>query len=74
MKRCGFTFNINACLAKSNPGFEPGTGCVKSENVVITATTPRPLAVLFYTISQKLATPVNNFMCTELNTTRVSDG
>jgi len=67
-------YNINAYLAKSNPGIEPGTSCVKNENVVMTLTTPTPLAVQFYTISQKLASPVNISMCTELNTTRVSDG
>ena len=38
---------MNADLAKSNRGFESVTSCVKSENVVITATTPIPLAVQF---------------------------
>ena len=54
-----YIYNINAYLTKSNPGIEPGTCCVKSENVVITDTTPTPIAVQFYAISQKLAFPVN---------------
>ena len=69
-----YIYNINAYLTKSNPGIEPGTSCVKSENAVSTVTTPTPQVVQFYTVSQKLASPVNIFMCTELNTTRVSDG
>ena len=63
-----------AYLAKSLPGFEPGTSCVKNENKLITFTTPKPNAVQFYTIPQKLVFPANLFMCTELNTTRISDG
>ena len=69
-----YTALKGCAYVKSTPGIEPGTSCVKSENVVTTATTPTPLALQFYTIFQKLASPVNIFMCTELNTTGVSDG
>ena len=69
-----YIYNMNADLGKSNPGIEPGTSCVKSRSVVITATTPTPLTVQFYTILQKFAFPVNIFGCTELNRTNISVG
>ena len=59
-------------IYQSNPGIEPRISCVKSENVVITVTTPTPLATRFYIMSQKLASRVNIFMCIELNTTSVT--
>ena len=52
MKRYGYEYNMKAWFSKVKPCDEPVNSCIKSRNLVNTATTPTPLAVQLYVYVQ----------------------